>query len=54
LRNLVRLWWLTGGGCRPEQPQLVLCSRECRFKMTAELRDLAANALQFVTKIVEV
>ncbi len=40
-------------GCRPKQPQLVLCGRECRFNMTAEVRDLAAHALELVTEVVQ-
>ena len=51
--DVVRLGWLTGGGCRSEQAQLVLSSRECRFKMVAEAADLAADALQIVTEVVQ-
>src|SRR5689334_11396585 len=51
--NVVRLGWLTGGRCRPEQAQLVLGGRECRFKMRAEAPNLAANALELVTEVVQ-
>ena len=54
LCDVVRLGRLTGGGCGPQQPQLILSSRKRRFKMIAEFRDLAANVLQVVTKIVEI
>ena len=50
---VVRLGWLTGGRCRPEQAQLVLGGRECRFKMREEAPNLAANALELVTEVVQ-
>ena len=50
---VVRLGWLTGGRRRPEQIQLVLGGRECRFKMLAKASNLAANALELVTEVVQ-
>ena len=51
--DVVRLGWLTGGRCRSEQAQLILSGRECRFKMGAEAANLAADALQLVTEVVQ-
>ena len=51
--DVVRLGWLTGGRSRPQQAQLVLGGCECRFKMRAEAPNLAANALELVTEVVQ-